>query len=273
MIEKNRRMRISHDRSSKGRRRSSFDTRGKRVSSLGPGLCRAYLILFYFFKIIIVLLTIVNLVDEPHEDVATGDLYRHISPELSDPLRMKQLLIWLAQRSIRESWGTKSLKREDLELVTQVKKEVIQDLQSGKINTSWYHRRVEENENEPSVVLPHPHNVLNAETKVRYEGEIERYRAEVKEWEGMLGELVKERDELRRVLEESGSNSEESIQKDVGKEVGSVLEEGEELVKKVEAGKRALDAVVDGVAWKQVLEKVEMNVSYIHYYLVPLLSY
>ncbi|KAJ2813083.1 hypothetical protein FBU31_007496, partial [Coemansia sp. 'formosensis'] len=58
------------------RRRSTFSMRGKRASSIGGG-----------FKA------------TPHDSVSAGDFYRHISPELPEPIRLRQLLAWCARRT------------------------------------------------------------------------------------------------------------------------------------------------------------------------------
>jgi hypothetical protein len=72
MIMRNREMR----KSTSGRRRSSLGLRGKRTSSLYNGLCPL-----------------------PHQSIDTQDFYRHIDAEQSDPVRMRQLLLWCAQKS------------------------------------------------------------------------------------------------------------------------------------------------------------------------------
>ncbi len=76
----------------------------------------------------------------PHDSIDTHVYYRHIDSEQSDPVRMRQLLLWCGQKAIKKS---KEKKQDVLEgLVTQVQDKIVQDLISKKINTSWYHRPV-----------------------------------------------------------------------------------------------------------------------------------
>jgi hypothetical protein len=35
----------------------------------------------------------------PHQSIDTKDFYRHIDADQSDPVRMRQLLLWCAQKS------------------------------------------------------------------------------------------------------------------------------------------------------------------------------
>lgn len=77
IIERNKMMRNqSMGGPANGRRRSSFSLRGKRVSSAHNGLCGL-----------------------PHASIQPSDYYRHIDAEQSEPVRMRQLLVWCAERS------------------------------------------------------------------------------------------------------------------------------------------------------------------------------
>lgn len=84
--------------SADGRRRSSSGMRGRRASSLidsgtsngesdtseGPPIsARA--------EVYIAL---------PHSEVETNDFYKHIHQDLSEPRRMKQLLVWCGTRAL-----------------------------------------------------------------------------------------------------------------------------------------------------------------------------
>ena len=36
----------------------------------------------------------------PHPSIPSSELYKHISPDLPDPVKMKQVLVWCGQRAI-----------------------------------------------------------------------------------------------------------------------------------------------------------------------------
>ena len=76
VIRRNKEMRKT---SSDNHRRSSSGIRGKRASSLiDSGQSNAV----------------------PHTEVATAEFYKHISQDLTEPRRMKQLLVWCGSRAL-----------------------------------------------------------------------------------------------------------------------------------------------------------------------------
>ncbi|KAI8912093.1 Mis12-Mtw1 protein family-domain-containing protein [Powellomyces hirtus] len=149
-----------------GRRRSSLGMRGKRISSAHNGLC-----------------------PPPHETIDPTDFYRHIDAELSDPNRMRQLLVWCAQRSLGSA-DSPSTKLDSIlaQILREVQKDVIHGLTSKQINTSWYHRPADPLEHVESPVkkLPHPQNIANAQKLVEYNCELDRLRREEDTWNALL---------------------------------------------------------------------------------------
>lgn len=95
VIMRNKQMRKN---SSEGRRRSSSGMRGRRASSLidsgtsnGEPQSAAETIEKQDTETFVAM---------PHDEVATGDFYKHIHQDLSEPRRMKQLLVWCGTRAL-----------------------------------------------------------------------------------------------------------------------------------------------------------------------------
>ncbi|KAJ2720793.1 hypothetical protein GGI07_004397 [Coemansia sp. Benny D115] len=148
-----------------GRRRSTFSMRGKRASSIGGG-----------FKAL------------PHESVGSGDFYRHISPELPEPIRLRQLLAWSARRTTPtlEQWP-EELPEAARRLLSDVLREAVEDMhaafEKGAIATSWYHRPVDPAEAEPERPLAsHPENAANAAARDELTERIRHLRDEETAW-------------------------------------------------------------------------------------------
>ncbi|CCG82206.1 Kinetochore protein mis13 [Taphrina deformans PYCC 5710] len=151
-----------------GRRRSSLSMRGKRASSIGNG-----------FQSL------------PHPDIPASEFYKHISEDLPDPVRMKQLLAWCARKSIDDSKSRPSLHGKETDeqiqaanIARTIEEEVLKDLIENKITTSWYHQP-----DQPLTVLekkPHPQNVNNAAKMKEMEEKIAQLEAEERTWNELL---------------------------------------------------------------------------------------
>ncbi|KAJ2349828.1 hypothetical protein GGH91_000571 [Coemansia sp. RSA 2671] len=155
-------------KSTLGRRRSTFSMRGKRASSIGGG-----------FKA------------TPHESVAAGDFYRHISPELPEPIRLRQLLAWCARRTASDvasdGWPGE-LPGGVRRVLDEALKEAVDDMHSafekGAIATSWYHRPVDQTESlkEPLVLAEHPENLANRDARDRLLKRVDILKREDAAW-------------------------------------------------------------------------------------------
>lgn len=142
--------------------------RGKRASSIGNG-----------FQSL------------PHPDIPASEFYKHISEELPDPVRMKQLLAWCARRSIDESKTRPSLHGAETDeqiqaanIARTIEEEVLKDLIENKITTSWYHQP-----DHPLATLekrPHPQNVNNSAKIKEMEERIAQLKAEEVIWSDLL---------------------------------------------------------------------------------------
>ncbi|PIA13163.1 hypothetical protein COEREDRAFT_83681 [Coemansia reversa NRRL 1564] len=146
------------------RRRSTFSMRGKRASSIGGG-----------FKAL------------PHDSVDAADFYRHISPELPEPIRLRQLLAWCARRTSAPPTWPDELPEAVKLLLSEALREAVDDIHSaferGEIATSWYHRPIEDEQTcEQSELLPHPENKANLEAKERLSMRISKLRSENDGW-------------------------------------------------------------------------------------------
>ncbi|KAJ1803966.1 hypothetical protein LPJ75_005723, partial [Coemansia sp. RSA 2598] len=199
-----------------GRRRSTFSMRGKRASSIGGG-----------FKAV------------PHESVGSSDFYRHISPELPEPIRLRQLLAWSARRAeVPMGKWPDELPDFVKKLLDDVLREAVDDMHSafekGEIATSWYHRPVDAEaegaDNAP--LLPHPENEANAKTRDALKTRISALQAENDAWVGELRRAsaahAKAVDRLPRPVQTlvAGSEPSEPLSRSAESIDWTVLDEG-----------------------------------------------
>ncbi|KAJ1724928.1 hypothetical protein LPJ53_000854 [Coemansia erecta] len=164
-----------------GRRRSTFSMRGKRASSIGGG-----------FKAV------------PHESVGSGDFFRHVSPELPEPVRLRQLLAWCARRTTPPASDDTSeaaaaacwpagLPGSVQRLLGDALREAMDDMHSAfekeAIVTSWYHRPLGASETEQGgdggaeqPLRAHPENEANARARDALRARIAALRGEELAW-------------------------------------------------------------------------------------------
>ncbi|BFZ58084.1 hypothetical protein PYCC9005_005142 [Savitreella phatthalungensis] len=169
-----------------GKRRSSLGMRGRRASSMGNGLA-----------------------SQPHADVPAGEFYKHISVDLPDPVRMKQLLTWCAQRVIDENKarktddtgagtgaGGKAAAGDKIQVAAiarLIEEEVLKDLLDNKITTSWYQRPDDQQQQQQLVEKkPHPKNTANAEKLEELRQKLAALKDEEAVWERLLKEHTSE---------------------------------------------------------------------------------
>ena len=180
IIRKNQHMRQNGDggHGVAGKRRSSLGMRGKRASSMGNGFA-----------------------SEPHPDVPASEYYRHISTDLPDPVRMKQLLAWCARRTIDDAKnrkvdvgadgvkgaGDKNEERiQAVAIARTIEEEVLKDLIDNKIATSWY-QRTEETSTQVEK-KPHPKNEANAAKLDELQQRLVKLQEEAASWQKLLVE-------------------------------------------------------------------------------------
>ncbi|KAH3662284.1 hypothetical protein OGAPHI_005533 [Ogataea philodendri] len=155
------------------KRRSSLSNRGKRLSSVGNGF-----------------------VAEPHPEIPDEELYKHISQDLPDPHKMRQLLVWCAKRAAKETSKKKNSTAKNIANV--IKDEIIRDLADGKISTSWWVADNDDSEtdqrsnadlNKPIIVRPNRANQENLQTLETFEKKLEELNKEEDQWRE-LGRLA-----------------------------------------------------------------------------------
>lgn len=156
MIQKNKQFRKQ--------KRSSIGLRGKRVSTSLNNLCPS-----------------------PHTSVPPSSYYTLIDNESSDPMRMRQLLLWCCLKT-SESFPSKSYQSGSDDIIRAVQQQVLEGLTSKEVNTSWYSRV-----DEPSMNLgEHPMNLENAKKIKEFEAKMAqyfiliRYKGERQEWHDIL---------------------------------------------------------------------------------------
>jgi kinetochore protein Mis13/DSN1 len=133
--------------------RASLGLRGKRVSEAYNGMCPI-----------------------PHPDIVSNVFYTLIDADVSEPLRMRQLLLWCALKTA-ETFPFQPNGFAD-EKVMAIQDKIIQALTTKTLNTSWYHRPVfffnkEIVETRPKQ--PHPNNIENKKKIEIFENQLKRY--------------------------------------------------------------------------------------------------
>ncbi|ODQ52766.1 hypothetical protein SAICODRAFT_30561 [Saitoella complicata NRRL Y-17804] len=143
-----------------GRRRSSLGMRGKRASSMGNGF-----------------------VALPHPEIPYEDFHKHISVDLPEPLRMKQLLAWCSRRALDEQKAKERPADSSSGAIARaIAEEVLKDLIDNKINTSWYSREDDAATISPIKKKPHPTNIENLRKIKECEQKLARLKGEQQAW-------------------------------------------------------------------------------------------
>ncbi|KAF4554880.1 Kinetochore protein mis13-like protein [Elsinoe fawcettii] len=146
-------------------RRSSAGMRGKRASSLIDQGTNAL----------------------PHSEVETVEFYKHISQDLVEPRRMKQLLVWCGNRAL----GEKRVEGEGAEegqarhAARTIEEELVTAFQSRNDLSNWFDRPDEATENVSLIKKPNPRNVQNVAKLAELEAELARLQAEKASWESL----------------------------------------------------------------------------------------
>ncbi|KAF9973146.1 hypothetical protein BGZ73_003639 [Actinomortierella ambigua] len=165
MIKKNKDMRGDS-------RRSSFTLRGKRASSIGSG-----------FEA------------QPHPAIDPKGFYRHISADLPDIARMKQLLAWCGRKSADAMTPATvkgiSTSSSALKIAKAVQEEVLNMTMNNKIHLSWYNRPQDPKESsslssKSIPKKPHKQNVENRRKLREYEEQMVKLKQEDEQWTQLI---------------------------------------------------------------------------------------
>ncbi|KAG5416721.1 hypothetical protein I9W82_005685 [Candida metapsilosis] len=150
---------------SHGARRISYNSRGRRVSSMGNG-----------FE------------GEPHQDVPVSEYYKHLDTSIPESDRMRQLLIWNLKAELDKEENDMKAKQgqisSDSQTVNNIAKtindELIQSLKDYSISMDW---KEGSSQRVDSVLLPNPKNKTNLENIKKYSSELNALKSEKREWE------------------------------------------------------------------------------------------
>ncbi|KAJ2712017.1 hypothetical protein H4R19_002973 [Coemansia spiralis] len=247
----------SRRKSTMGRRRSTFSMRGKRASSIGGG-----------FKAL------------PHDSVDAADFYRHISPELPEPIRLRQLLAWCARRMSKEPRWPADLPEHVAKMLSDAVREAAEDVHSafekGEIATSWYHRPVDlqaHSSAEASEIQAHPENTANREAKEKLLARIALLRAEDEQWVGELKRAgaahARALDRLPKAVQTAQAPEDAAIEP-IAKALGSidwspVAPDAAQYVQDADGG--AIDAELDAAEAQieQATQDLEIQLDAFHF--------
>lgn len=168
------------------KRRISYNNRGKRVLSVGNGF-----------------------VGVPHQDVPSEDYYKLLDTSLPEPHRMRQLLIWCFKRLLtQEERNNKNniSTTEDqtvFNIAKVIKEEVLQDLISGQVSTSWYDRDARDSHHydeiysNKEITLPNPLNVTNQQNIVSFTEKLQLLTKEKSDLQSSYDKAIKPLQTLR----------------------------------------------------------------------------
>jgi hypothetical protein len=131
---------------------------------------------------------------EPHSQVETNEFYKHISQDLVEPKRMRQLLLWCGHRALPEKSGGGQMDAAETaamhagmlifeyckEICTDmcfiarvIQEELLNEFSSRNNLSYWYDRE----DTTPTVLVkkPNPRNIQNTEKLLQLEAELARY--------------------------------------------------------------------------------------------------
>ncbi|KAJ1967419.1 hypothetical protein IWQ62_001871 [Dispira parvispora] len=168
------------------RRRSSFKTPGKRASSLFGKVTKL-----------------------PRCKIESRDFYRHISDEMSEPLRMRQLLYWCICKSSFRPPKNNPHEPVLTEIMKTVLKNVLQAVQDGDVGTSWYIRPADFSSTEfpddlfdtSDSTRPHPENILNHRAKEKWQKSLAHLQEELESWNQQIQKMKDMREDMSQSAE------------------------------------------------------------------------
>ncbi|KAK3370230.1 Mis12-Mtw1 protein family-domain-containing protein [Podospora didyma] len=145
-----------------GGRRSSVGMRGRRASSLIDNGHSAL----------------------PHREVDPAEFYKHISAEgLSEPRRMKQLLIWCGERALSEKPPHGKHGSSAVLGARAIQDQLLKDFGSRSEFSDWFSR--EDAPKLPVVLKPNPKNIEHDAKIEEKEAKIKRLKEEKKAWQAL----------------------------------------------------------------------------------------
>ncbi|EEQ37313.1 putative kinetochore protein [Clavispora lusitaniae] len=147
------------------KRRTSYNNRGKRVSSVGNG---------YEGK--------------PHSEVPESEYYKMLDSDMPEPSRMRQLLVWCFRKKLESDndgeGGSDGVSDTARGISKIIKQELLDDLVDGAISTSWYSRG-QQSDTEVSgkrIIRPNPLNESNKESMEIFTRKLRQLEGEQDTW-------------------------------------------------------------------------------------------
>ncbi|KAI9795986.1 MAG: hypothetical protein M1833_006562 [Piccolia ochrophora] len=144
-----------------GQRRSSIGMRGRRASSLMDSGSSAV----------------------PHNEVDATEFYKHISADLPEPRRMKQLLTWCGERALGQKSSHPASDGNAKSAARVIQEEILKDFTNRSEMSDWFSR----DDDPPPVIVkkPNPRNVANAAKIQELEQQVQRLQSERRRWESL----------------------------------------------------------------------------------------
>ncbi|KAM6513379.1 hypothetical protein FALCPG4_015804 [Fusarium falciforme] len=144
-------------------RRSSLGMRGRRASSLIESGQTAI----------------------PHREVNPAEFYKHIEAEgLTEPRRMKQLLIWCGERSLTEKPPRGTPRSNAILGARAIQDQLRKDFSSRSELSDWFSRE-DDMPKAPVVLRANPRNMELDEKRVQLEMNVKRLQEEKKAWQAI----------------------------------------------------------------------------------------
>ncbi|ORX45960.1 hypothetical protein BCR36DRAFT_298128 [Piromyces finnis] len=146
-------------------RRSSMNLRGKRKSSAYGGLC-----------------------PPPLPNTRSSSFYRFIAFEQPEPIKMKQLLLWCLERTMKDQSSTNkdtsenknendnknNIPKSILDKAKEIQEIIVEQLMNNEIETSWYNREKSPDEEE-CLKGKNKINIDNEKKLIEFQEKLEKY--------------------------------------------------------------------------------------------------
>ncbi|KAL1727391.1 hypothetical protein EV714DRAFT_253907 [Schizophyllum commune] len=141
-----------------GRRRSSLNSRGKRVSDIYAST---------------------GVIPTPHESVSGASFHKHIDHEQPEPERLRQVLIWHADRGASDTETSSTLTPTARQLYAHAQEAFIGMLHDKKIHLPTYHT---DSSMDSATMKPNKFNVTNTQWEATYTQRNAEAEARYEEW-------------------------------------------------------------------------------------------
>jgi len=136
----------------------------------------------------------------PHEEVESGDFFKHIESGLPEPRRMKQLLTWCGARAIGEKPNTSDEESIIQMAAREIQQQILKDFNIKSEMSDWFSRvrgmenlhqlvltmRQDDTQAHPQPPQPNPKNLANEQRIRELEQQLARLKAEREAWESLL---------------------------------------------------------------------------------------